>query len=58
MLQLLDGRYALSHTVSRISIQTQLFRMRYNGQDMSGYIDQYSSLFSQLERMGKDAAVP
>ena len=25
---------------------------------MSAYIDQYASLFSQLERMGKDAAIP
>ena len=58
MLQLLDGRYASSRTVSRIAVQTQLFRMSYNGQNMSDYIDQYTSLFSQLERMGKDAAIP
>ena len=58
MLKLLDGRYASSRTVSRIAVQTQLFRMSYDGQNMSDYIDQYTSLFSQLERMGKDAAIP
>ena len=58
MLQLLDSRYASNRTVSRIAVQTQLFRMSCNGQDMSSYIDQYTSLFSQLERMGKDSAIP
>lgn len=57
MLQLLDDRYASSRTVSRIAVQTQLFRMSYTGQNMSAYIDHYSSLFNQLERMGKDAAI-
>jgi len=58
MLRLLDARYASSRTVSRIAVQTQLFRMSYKGQNMSSYIDQFTSLFSQLERMGKDAAIP
>ena len=58
MMQLLDARYASNRTVSRIAVQTQLFRMSYTGQNMSTYIDQYTSLFSQLERMGKDAAIP
>ena len=58
MLQLLDGRYASNRTVSRIAVQTQLFRMSYNGQNMSTYVDQFTSLFSQLERMGTDAAIP
>lgn len=58
MLALLDARYALNRTVSRIAVQTQLFRMSYKGQNMSEYIDQYTSLFAQLERMGKDAAIP
>lgn len=57
MLILLDGRYASNRTVSRIAVQTQLFRMTYNGQNMSTYVDQFTSLFSQLERMGKDAAI-
>ena len=58
MLQLLDSRYASNRTVSRIAVQTQLFRMSYNCQDMSSHIDQYTSLFSQLVRMGKDSAIP
>lgn len=32
--------------------------MTYNNQNMSAYIDQYTSLFSKLEIMGKDAAIP
>ena len=58
MLKLLDARYASNRTVSRIAVQTQLFRMTYTNQNMSAYVDQYTSLFSQLERMGKDAAIP
>lgn len=58
MLKLLDDRYASSRTVSRIAVQTQLFRMSYNGQNMSEYVDHFTSLFSQLDRMGKDAAIP
>ena len=58
MLSLLDARCASNRTVSRIAVQTQLFRMSYKGQDMSSYVDQYTSLFSQLERMGKEAAIP
>jgi len=58
MLALLDARYASNRTVSRIAVQTQLFRMSYTEQNMSTYVDQYASLFAQLERMGKDAAIP
>lgn len=31
--------------------------MTYNGENTLSYIDQYNSLFSQLERMDKDAAI-
>lgn len=48
MLQMLDARYASNRTVSRITVQTQLYRMKYKGQDMSRYIDEYTALFSQL----------
>lgn len=58
MLQLLDARYPSNRTVSRIAVQTQLFRMSYNGQNTSEHEDQFSSLFSQLDGMGKDAALP
>ena len=58
MLQLLDARYASNRTVSRIAVQNQLYRMRYREQDMAQYIDKYTSLFSQLEFMGKAIAIP
>jgi gag-polypeptide of LTR copia-type len=58
MLKLLDERYASSRAASRIAIQTQLYRKTNNGSDMAKFIDEYCSLFSQLERMGKDAAIP
>lgn len=35
MVKLLDDRYASSRTSSRIAVQTQLYRMNYQGQDMS-----------------------
>lgn len=34
MLDFLDARYASSRTASRIAIQTQLFRMRYDVKEM------------------------
>ena len=58
MIQLLDARYASNRTISCIGVQAQLFRMSYNDQDMASYIDRFFSLFSQRERMGKDAAIP
>ena len=58
MLQLLDGRYASNRTVSRIAVQTQLFRMSYKNQNMASYVEKFTSLFSQLEQMGKDSAIP
>jgi hypothetical protein len=58
MLALLDDRYASSRAASRIAVQTQLYRKTYNGGDMATFIDEFGTLFSQLERMGKDAAIP
>ena len=47
MLKLLDARYASNRTVSSIAVQTQLFRLRYTGdQNISTYVDKYTSLFS------------
>lgn len=57
MLKPLDARYASNRTVSCIAAQTQLFCVSSSGQNMHDYIDQYMSLFLQLERMGKDAAI-
>lgn len=58
MIKLLDAKYASSRTASRIAAQTQLFRVAYSCQNMPKYIHQYASVFNQLERMGKDAAIP
>lgn len=58
MRKLLDARYASSRTASRIAVQTQLSRMSYTGQHMFTFIDQYTALFNQLGRVGKEAAIP
>lgn len=58
MFQLLYARYASSRTVSRVAVQTHLSRMSYKNQNMSSYVDQYSALFAQVKRMGKDATIP
>lgn len=58
MIKLFDGRYASNGIVSRIAVQTQLFCMRYSGQNMSGYIDRYTSLYPQFKRIGKNSAIP
>jgi gag-polypeptide of LTR copia-type len=58
MLAPLDDRYASSRAASRIAIQTQLYRKTYNGGDMATFLDEFGTLFSQLERMSKDAAIP
>lgn len=58
MLDLRDTIFASNRTVPRIAIRAWLFRMFYKARDMPSYIDQYTSLFSKLERMGKDSAIP
>lgn len=50
VVTLLDRRYASNRTVSRIAVQTQLFRMSHTGQNRSMFIEQYTALFTQLER--------
>lgn len=59
MLSLLDKRYAPRRAASRISVLTSVYGKRYSGKEnMSKYIDEYESLFAQLERMGSDASIP
>jgi hypothetical protein len=58
MLSLLGAHYASSRAVSRIAVQTALHRKAYNNDDMSVCMDEFASLFAQLERMGSDASVP
>lgn len=59
LLTLLDARYASCRTTSRVSLLTSLYTKRFNGKDhMSKYIDEFESLFGQLERMGAETKVP
>ena len=59
MLELLDKRYASTRTATRICVLTSVYSKRFEAKDnMPRYIDEFESLFSQLERMGKDAAIP
>lgn len=57
MFKLLDARYASIRTISRISVQTQLFRMRYTDQNMTFFVYKYTSLFAHLEQMGNDTEI-
>ena len=59
MLATLDARYASTRATTRISVLTALYTKRYTGKsEMARYVDQFESLFSQLELMGKEHAVP
>lgn len=50
-LQLLDASYASNRTMARIEVKTQLYRKSYDCQYMYRYIDEYSSMLSQLESL-------
>jgi hypothetical protein len=58
ILCLLDARFASSRVMSRISSQTALYRKTYNNGDMFVFVDEFASLFAQLEHMGYDSSVP
>ena len=59
MLNLLDARYASTRAASRVSILTTLYTKKYTGKyNMEKYVDEFEVLFNQLERMGKENAVP
>lgn len=58
ILELYDARYATHRMDSRKSVPSHLYIKHYYGQNMSSYIDKYSSLFSQLEFMGKYVTIP
>lgn len=58
ILKHLDSRYASNRTVSRIDVQTQLFRMRCTGKDITLYTDDYTLLFNQLEFLRSKIAIP
>jgi len=59
MLDLLDARYASDRTSSRISLLTTLYTKRFKDKDnMPKFIDEFETLFGQLERMGEKTKVP
>eukprot|EP00171_Calliarthron_tuberculosum_P000561 IDg561t1 len=59
MLKLLDSRYASTRAATRISVLTSLYTRKYTSkQDMPKYINEFEALFSQLEKIGDDAALP
>ena len=59
MLASLDSRYASNRATTRIALLTSLYAKRYrNHENMAKYIDEFESLFAQIEKMGKEAAVP
>lgn len=59
MLKLIDKRFASTRSSSRISIVTNMFSKRYQpGEDMARYVDDFESLFSQLEKMRSNTALP
>lgn len=57
LLTLFHARYVSSTTVSRIAAQTQFLCMTYDGQRMPDHSNQYTSLFSQLKRIGNEARI-
>lgn len=57
MIQLFDSRYAFSRKVCIIAVATRLFKISYRDQNKTSYIDQYTSLCSQLQRFGSDTAI-
>lgn len=59
MLEMLDNRFASNRTATRISVLTAMYTKRFNyKQHLPTYIDEFESLFAQLERMGTDNEIP
>eukprot|EP00171_Calliarthron_tuberculosum_P019463 IDg19463t1 len=59
MLELLDKRYASTRAANRISVLTSMYGKKYqNTMSMPKFVDEFETLFAQLERMGEDTAVP
>lgn len=60
MLKMLDNRFASSRTATRISVLTTMYTKRFNpkSDNMGKFIDEFETLFSQLERMGTETKIP
>eukprot|EP00171_Calliarthron_tuberculosum_P022539 IDg22539t1 len=54
-----DDELKIKRSATRISIMTSIYSKKYQGrQDMARYIDEFETLFGQLERMGSEIAIP
>ncbi len=59
MLELLDKRYASTRSATRISLLTAVYSKKYaDKQNMARFVDEFESLFAQLERIGTQVAIP
>lgn len=59
MLSPLDKRFASKRTATRIFVLTAIYWKRFiANHDKSKYIDEFETLFAQLERMGPDTKIP
>lgn len=59
MLSLLDKRFSLKRTATRISILIAMYSKRFTAnQEMIRYIDEFERWFAQLDGMGSDMRVP
>ena len=58
ILSLLDERYACTRGASRISLMTELYRLKFSRRSITNYCDRILSVLTQLEKIGKDFAPP
>lgn len=59
LIELLDQLYATMRSASRISTLNSVYSKNYqNIKNIGAYIDEFESLFAQLEIMGNDTDVP
>lgn len=60
MLEMLNNGFALNRTATRISVLTSMYIKRFNCKrdDIATFVDEFESLFAQLERMGAETEIP
>ena len=59
MLKLLDERFASCRATNRMALLETLYHKKYDDtQNMPTFVDEFTSLFAQLESMGEDVKLP
>lgn len=60
MVKILYNRFASSRTATKIPELTSMYTERFqNDRDaISTYVDEFETMFTQLERMGSETAIP